>query len=245
MRLILLFWLLLLSPPTRHSVLIPAMHYDYAGARDNKGVAWQDNNRPFLANRLGVQYWYNASSHRYVANGRSLPMIRPHNADDVIATLGVDYDGYLLILNEPEQAGQDNITPRQAVSFVNEVHRQLPYASLVGPNITPDGFEWLAKYLEIGRPFDVLGIHIYQDSPCSLSACIDALCDTMMPCRVWVTEVGSTDPAQFSEYLSELESDSRVERIFVYTAINGCCDKQFDLIVDGEVTKIGRIWQGR
>lgn len=255
MKLCLLLFLLVMSRDQSlyYSVIIPVFFHEYTPPREKYGVAWQHTNQPYLANQLGSFNWYNSSSYEFTDGGRALPIIRPTNPHQpyriVLDTLGSDYDGYILTFNEP--VNQDIINPNDAVDWMNVVRRELPYVTTVGPNILPDHFSWLEDYLAAGGdPFDVWSLHIYDNAPCSPNECVNELCHIadVVDCIVWVTEFNypnnrSDYLTHFTEQLQELESDNRVDKIFAYTAVHGCCGGVVDLLTkDYECTPACQVW---
>ena len=91
----------------------------------------------------------------------------------VVSTLGVDYSGYLLILNEPEQADQCTMSVDEAAQFYVTVRNALPNARLIGPQTiarSPAGSytawtaEWRNRVRDLTGSYpDVAGygIHVY------------------------------------------------------------------------------------
>ena len=247
-----LLLLILLSP--RESI-----HYAYLpiitqpDCRQHRGIAWQSGGVT-TSDRLGACSYYHAHSHNAMADGYAVPIIRPDFAVPdaaVIAALTPAYNGDLLILNEPEIAGQDNITPAAAAEWVLWVRGRLPHARLVGANVLAGeaGYDWLSQYLDVGGlPFDVWGVHIYRESECSPTDCINQLCE-IVTCdggNIQVTEIGydNTLPncASFGDWLAALDNDSRVSRVYGYTAVGGVGGGRLDFLRYDYPTCTGWQW---
>ncbi len=259
---LLVLWLLSPNEPepkpapeaARYTASFPLVRHNWQPCRENRGIGWLDlQHGATTLNRLRACWYYNGWSYRFVKDGRAIPIIRPPTfpapAERIIAKLGADYDGYILVLNEPEGLTQDNMTPAEAAAWVAWVAGQLPHAQMVGPNSLITSTDWIADYLAAGgRPFDVWGVHVYAPSPCAIADCIRQLCAVVpSPCRLWVTEVGYPmhwpRPAErLGGWLAYLESDVRVERIFGYTAVGGCCAGNLAFIRNNNLTVTGQAW---
>lgn len=240
------------AAPPRHALYLSLVWHDWRPCRDNRGIAWFHESVAVL-NRAASCWYYDSNSWEHLANGRSLVMIRPDYVpeEDIIARIGRNHDGYVIVLNEPKQPHQDEIEPYEAVLWVGWIRSELPNARLVGANILAGeaGYRWLEDYVALGGPdFDVQSLHIYPESGCEPMACVDRLC-AIVDCGggVWITEIGfdyaRADCYRFGEWLDALEADERVGRIFGYTAVGGCCGQRLAFYrADGRATCTGEQW---
>ena len=93
--------------------------------------------------------------------------------DYVVASLGAAYSGYLLLMNEPEQADQCTMSVDQAAQFYITVRSALPNARLIGPHtiarsvsgsFTEFTAAWREKVRELTGSYPAVagyGLHIY------------------------------------------------------------------------------------
>jgi hypothetical protein len=102
--------------------------------------------------------------------------------------------GHLLGFNEPEQAGQSNLTPQQAA----DAYRQYltPFvgrAGLASPAVSNDGLGWMQEFMsECGDcGIDYMAVHWYNnwDQFSDLQNWINEICALGNGRQVWLTEV--------------------------------------------------------
>lgn len=237
------------------------------------GIAWYDMDlglneiKPYYQTglaKLNANYYYNDKSFQQLHNGHAFPMMRfgpiqpdnPRFWTNVINVLGSDYNGYMLLMNEPEIDNQDNMLPLSASWIVKRVKTLMPKCKIVGPNIVANqhGLNWLANYLSSHNsiPFDAWGIHIYE--PCGFNAKqILNQVESVIVAKgfsmneVWITEIGypynrENSYSVMSKWMGDLENDNRVKFIFGYTAYGGR-PRILDMIDDnGRLTETGKAY---
>jgi hypothetical protein len=234
------------------------------------GNAWYNWSNDFTQlDRLKAYYYYNTYSFRDVRNGRAIPVIRPTPDDPskpyhyrkICATLGAAYPGYGKVLNEPEQSTQDNINPIKAKLFTQHIAQLLPDMKQVGPNILASaaGWQWLDEYFGAGgRPFDVLGFHLYRQSGMEPGQAVDEFRRilaghgyTRIPV-FWVTEMGYpyTRPEAeevMGRWVKACQAHVLITAVFGYTAFGGV-PQRLDMILPdadgkpGQLSATGKAW---
>jgi hypothetical protein len=135
--------------------------------------AFEDGHEPF---RIGWYYTWSLYPGAWAAEPalEFIPMWPCHGTVDyVVGLLGADYDGYLLIMNEPERPDQCTMSVDEAAQYYLMVRNALPNARLIGPQLihrNPGGdFTWYAaawreRVRELTGSYpDVegYGVHIY------------------------------------------------------------------------------------
>lgn len=113
-------------------------------------------NRPDARALLGLGWWYN-----WGPNG-GVPMI--WNASQIGRE--ITPDRWLMGFNEPDQAGQADMTPLEGATAWRELEEAYPDRSLVSPGVSRLGWleEWRQAYIDTyGEPprVDALGFHCY------------------------------------------------------------------------------------
>lgn len=213
----------------------------YAAHRNNIGVAWyppQYGEQDLTI--MNATYYYNASSY-LLPDDRAIPIIRHHIKNTVYESLQSDYDGYMLVGNEGEQRGQDNLTSLEMAEFIIEVRNRYQSARFVCLNSY--SIDYMLKVIAL-LPQDVCqvyGVHIYENI--DIKKRLDRLCDD---CQIWITEIGWHYHGNGDEYdilyklVSEALLDSRVGRVFAYTTRDGAVDTWNMLDDNGDLLPTGR-----
>jgi hypothetical protein len=103
------------------------------------------------------------------------------------------YSGYLLALNEPDNAGQLNITPSEAAKRVKTLAGHYPAARLIVGGPSYFGKEWLIKFVEELGDYKPAGWHIHGYCEWSLTAqqIIQWFTEARAICKwgeLWITE---------------------------------------------------------
>ncbi|MCB0019496.1 MAG: hypothetical protein KDE09_17015 [Anaerolineales bacterium] len=139
-----------------------------------------------------------------------IPMWPCHGTVDyVVGSLGADYDGYLLFLNEPDRPEQCGMSVEEAVDYYLTVRTNLPHAKLIGPqtisSIGGDFAGWTRAWREQVRTVTGsypelagYGLHIYPlyngeiDTLTVLKDWCQALNDwgEVGQSELWITEFG-------------------------------------------------------
>ncbi|MCO5189361.1 MAG: glycoside hydrolase family protein [Anaerolineae bacterium] len=111
--------------------------------------------------------------------------------------------GYLIVLNEPDLLSQNGgafgtdpaLWPCAAADFTATVRDMYPNATLIGPNVSAWGVEFLHDFAACGgmEHIDIVGVHYYAwdaDWQSMLTRVLDAAYSYGRP--VWLTEYGVT-----------------------------------------------------
>lgn len=216
-----------------------------------RGVAWYAPGTYKEADLLQAWWVYHsAGCHR--ARGRVLPIVRPVSWVECAGALPREYAGWLLVGNEGEFPGQDNLTPAAMAQFVAQVRQRWPRARLVCLN------SYLIGYMEqvmaaMERPCEVWGLHVYQQPEWLPSQRVDAVCDAVErrwegeECRVIITEMGHsvTLPKAYQvmrTWTADALADPRVLVVMVYTAREAVPERLNVLESDGQLRATGRGW---
>jgi len=123
--------------------------------------------------------------------------------------LVVGGSGHLLAFNEPEQAGQANLTPQQAAdAYRTYLTPFVGRASIGSPAVSNDGLAWMDQFLGLCENcgIDFLAVHWYNnwDQFADLQNWINEICALGGGKQVWLTEFegyGTVD--QQSSFLSQ------------------------------------------
>ncbi|MBP6468933.1 MAG: hypothetical protein KBE23_03235 [Chloroflexi bacterium] len=222
-------------------------------------MAWSGK---FLAEAqadFGWQFYYHSSTWRRPGDG-AIPVVRAMPADralfarQLLELRAADYDGLVLLANEPDMADQDDTPPDVLVGLYWYAQRVLPDATFIVPNAIDRAY--LDQFLSLTRirTKDVIGVHIYQGGPDTAGPhtwpavwldeveAILARHDVHNP--YWVSEVGPPEtwrPDDLARYYDELFT-SRAEVVCVYTTncggwLPGCGRDLYD--GDGRLTTSG------
>ena len=201
-------------------------------ANPKKGIgaayawAYADGHEPFSP---GWYYTWSLFPGLWEGQGPEfVPMWPCHGTVDyVVSTLGSDYDGYLLFLNEPDIEEQCYMSVDEAVDYYLMVRNALPQAKLIGPQtITSTNLNWGAwtnawreKVRErTGSYPDVAGygFHVYPfyNSGIPTQQAMQSWCDSLASWgelgskEIWVTEFGvhnfDGSPQQVQAELTEM-----------------------------------------
>lgn len=145
-----------------------------------------------------------------------VPFVRcaePTEISAAVTSLGTDYAGYLLFLNEPDNYNpdqgcaehtDDNLNAQEAALRYVTLHAALPNARLIGPSprwrVAPEAFITLwrnAVYTLTGSYPDVVGygLHFYTTDVQDVHQDINDFCDAMSDWgesgkELWITEFG-------------------------------------------------------
>jgi hypothetical protein len=263
---------------------LPAMYNNWALGSPKKGLAWA------FASTYPGDYlpfhvrWY----HDWGTSGpvdhqhmEFIPFIKcdygtvsPYDSPsagstDLIAlainNLDPDYDGYLLILNEPNFFNSSNPQcdkhPDEAAQIYVHIRDAFPNAKIVGPNLSEDGLYSAIEYVELWRA-EVLnltgdypdvsgyGIHSYRLNHNSTLNSLNDFHQAMQAWgegakELWLMEFGfcglwgETHADEFEMLVDELESVDYdfVTRYAYYTT------RQRDVIDPGDPTPTLTTWE--
>lgn len=131
------------APPSNHKRGVAgftwsrvALAYHWRGSN----IAWGHSWRPDTGTIEGVErvpmVW-----------GRWRPAHPQYEFAHAVQVLPSTYDGWLLVMNEPDDAGQANMTPAQGVALWMDCCAAWPDAKLVGPHLLTalDGHAYFAR----------------------------------------------------------------------------------------------------
>ncbi|KAL7966811.1 hypothetical protein HDV63DRAFT_384024 [Trichoderma sp. SZMC 28014] len=147
--------------------------------------------------------------------------------------------GHLLAFNEPEQAGQANLTPGDAANawmqYMEPFHG---HAQLGAPAVSNDGYSWLSQFLQACSAcnIDFIPIHWYNDwtLESDFENWVNSICSLGGGRQVWITEfqAGGT-PDQEAQFLQSaipfLDNNPCVYRYSYF----GTADNAKDLLSNG------------
>ena len=112
---------------------------------------------------------------------------------------------YLLGFNEPDNAGQANMTPAEAAALWPKLERTGLILGSPAPAVPTDG--WLARFITIARRrhlrVNFIALHYYQDftDPSAVSELKSQLIaiHRQFGKPIWITEIGAMDIRQWGE----------------------------------------------
>lgn len=176
-----------------------------------------------------------------------------------------NYTGYVLWANEPDQAGQANLTIAQLVTMFINISTYCPNCKFVGPMFsTADDGNKVKQFITAcnANPSCNLSkiyawsLHVYPRPAknWSPSARVDDLCNIIgqIYCnrKIWLTEIGYTKLAPnhystFYTWIKDAQSDPQIEQIFLYSTFQPPSSQfQGALLWGGnDLTDIGRAWR--
>jgi hypothetical protein len=181
-----------------------------------------------------------------------LPIYRPAYKEQCAEYLPEDYAGWLLVGNEGEFEGQDNLSPAAMAQFIQQIQQGWPQAQLVCLNSYLIGYmEQVVRLLE--RPCAAWGLHRYHQPDWLPSQRVDAVCEIVAArwgdaiCLVWITEMGyvATRPEAYEvmrTWTADALADPRVGTVMLYTAAEAVPERLNALGVDGKLRENGRGW---
>jgi Glycosyl hydrolase catalytic core len=106
--------------------------------------------------------------------------------------------GHLLAFNEPEQSGQSNLTPQDALSaYLTYMTPFVGRAQLGAPAVSNDGLAWITEFMGLCNAnncgVNFIPVHWYNDYDqfSDLQNWIGEICALGNGLQVWLTEVGA------------------------------------------------------
>ena len=161
---------------------------------------------------------------------------------DYVALKGCGGD-YLIVGNEPDLSGQQNLTPKQAAGFVLGAMEMCPDMDIVAPNyshVAPidEQLAFIREYRQRGGDFDRWrgwGLHWYGDTPQKATAYINAVL-TMLDSEglgslpLYFTEYGTCNDSNAKAIFEAGLFHPRVDALFGYAPFStvGECGVFFD-----------------
>jgi hypothetical protein len=222
---------------------------------DDKGLAISDF-IPTDIDLLGSDWWYvygNNPSPTNLGDDRYVPMLQFGNT---ASNLPADYDGHILVFNEPDLPGQAVYTPQQAYDKFQVLKSHYVNATFVFGNISHLGLSWIEEYMvlcDTDCP-ELWGIHCYPWNEWQFCADFLPTVHDVIGTDMWLTETQATidgDPALLVEIINWTKETSWVPRYAVF----GNRDMSGEYwwpedwgdvaLVDdnGELTYLGRIYR--
>jgi hypothetical protein len=209
---------------------------------------------PFISCDFGAQSPY---------EGRSAKQV--NLIQQAVQDLGTNYDGYLLIFNEPNFFNASNPQcdkhPDEAAQIYVDIRNAFPNAKIVGPNLSEGGGYSAINYVELWRQevFNLTGdypdlagygVHIYRLNHNSALNFLNDFHQAMQTWgdgdkELWLTEFGfcnewgPTHTDEFRSLVEDLESSAYdfVTRYAYYTT------RQKDVIAPGDPTPTPASWE--
>ena len=196
------------NAPTPVPTVLPQPLNPRKGIAATYAWAYNSGYEPF---RTGWYYTWSLFPGEWATSGMDfIPMWPCHGTTEyVVGTLGADYDGYLLFLNEPDRPDQCATSVEDAVDYYLNIRTALPHAKLIGPQtITSPGGDfagWTRAWREAVRQrtgsypeLAGYGLHIYPlfngdtDTQTVLQDWCTALNDwgEVGQRELWITEFG-------------------------------------------------------
>lgn len=218
------------------------------GSIPRKGLAMA---RPHAddAARLAISWRYNWGpvDDCQTAAGGFVPMLWSGSPSSKIPA---SYGGPLLVLNEPDNPNQLNITPQEAARRLAVVRQAYPQARIIAPGVLSYNLAWLENFIKLVQLPDVWAYHAYVEGPYNSSAIIAQL-DRMHQISggvAWITEYGvlSGDLSEFVRLTEWMQAQPWIERYAAYTnrqdlSAAWAIARGVELVGDdGSLTEIGK-----
>jgi Glycosyl hydrolase catalytic core len=227
-----------------------------------RGVAWDlDTLADASLLSKGVRWWWNwsvtpqaAVSGGFASVGMEfVPMV--WNGTDVGNGKAIPSSSALLGFNEPDNAGQANMTAQSAASLWPQVESMAKAASiskLVSPAVA-SSITWMDQFMSLcsGCQIDYIAFHDYTDTAAALEAEVQEFEKYNKP--IWLTEFAcnhnaTNTPCSLSEQeafmnavIPWLESQSQIAR---YAWFSGSNVPNSVLIQNGQLTALGQLYVG-
>jgi hypothetical protein len=176
---------ILLSQPTpdnggwRYYLPLVAAYEPY------KGLALADGAHPEDIDALGAEWWYD-----WTPTG-GVPMLWRGNPSPDIQS---NYEGWILVFNEPNLPNQSNLSPQEAARRLQVVRDYYPRARLICCGLSVWATDWLGEFLIQGVWPDAWHVHAYTESWITPQVAQGYLYTQHMMTggEYWVTEFGSS-----------------------------------------------------
>lgn len=205
---------------------------------------------------LEADWWYvygNNPSPTNLADPRYVPMLQ---VGDIASNLPADYDGHILVFNEPDLAGWAAHTPQQAYDKFQVLKSHYTNATFVFGNISHLGFAWIEEYMvlcDTDCP-ELWGIHCYPYEV--WQPCVDFLTPVhnLIGTDMWLTETQATpdgDPGLLLNIINWTKETSWVPRYAIFGNRDMSGEPWWPpswgevalVDDDGYITRLGRIYR--
>lgn len=233
-----------------HNVYLPIIKRERAGALRGLAMAPPASDAALLD--ISWRYnWWHITDKFPGAQGEFVPMLWYGLPDK---RLPADYAGPLLVMNEPDNIKQLNISPQEAAERMITLRAAYPQAQIVAPACLSYNIDWLGRFYDCGQHPDVWAFHAYVEGPYNADAIIGQLerMHQRSGGNAWITEFGVMDGNldQFKALVSWMLAQPWIERIAPY--INRqprivdwwIVDHRIELVnLDGTLTPMGEYYR--
>lgn len=203
---------------------------------------------------LKAQWRYHWSAHDPFpkAQGEFVPMFWTGEPSKKVS---YDHDGYILVMNEPDNIKQSNLTPKTASERLKVIKELYPYAKTVAPNTLVYNQDWLKAFVDFGVVPNYYAYHCYVEGPFSVDDIINKTeeCHDITGGQCWITEYGSMfgNTEDFNKLTEWMIEQSWIKRIAPFTnrMPNTPYWKEFKLLTmvsdDGILTPMGQVYKNK
>lgn len=192
-----------------------------------KGLSFTQATYPDDIEAVNADWFYTYGvATGYLSDLRYTPMVTEPNEN-----LPNDYDGYVLVFNEPDNAGigGDPHSPEDAAAIYLTLLEEYPNAKFVVGGTTEGNTEWAIEFLaeiESSQYPERWHVHKYVPNSDYVEDSINAIINfhDAVNAPIWVTEIGSqsADVDALRSFMIWLEVTDYVERYAVFpTRIKG------------------------
>ena len=205
--------------------------YDPPNINQNKGIALVE---PYLQDldSVGATWFYNwGISPDLLNDSRYVPMSYAGLVSD---NLPVDYNGFVLFLNEPNNVAPygSNITPELAAERYAIFIQARPQTKLVVGNTSAWATTWMRDFIVAVKLYNVplpeyVGVHCYVEEWITADTCNFYIEQNRMMWEsnagyvpeMWITEFADTtgDTESFTALMNIIESKSYITRYAYFT----------------------------
>lgn len=231
--------------------------------RYRRGIAWcagSDEMAGADADKLKAYYFF--SSLIFTNNKRRIPIVTVRNLDKALDKIPPDYQGLMIVGNEPDRPDQDNQNGSEFINTLIQAKIRWPLSIQIGPNCIDQTWLFNSGFLSLwengyskryGPPFHLWGLHHYTDDPSfTPSMNIDNLKNVLSNSpydlgSVVVTEYGVKNTCQspcdvMYQWTKSLDVDKRV---ILYLGFTNKRTPPFDMLDDqNNLTETGKGFTG-
>jgi hypothetical protein len=209
------------------------------------GLALADTAHPEDVQALGAEWFYNwgATADNVPITAEFVPMLWRGNPSPYIQS---DYDGWLLVFNEPNLTTQSNLSPTEAVIRFNALRAYYPRARLICCGVSIWAGAWQREFYALGGRPDAWHVHTYIEQWVTVGYIQSELTalHALTGGDYWVTEYGSMDGNlhDFKEITEWFEGQPWIARIAAYTKGDSAASWAIGVELvndDGSLTPIG------
>ncbi len=191
-----------------------------AGAAPYYGLVIADPTQPQDVAALGASWvydWRDVPITDY-NNAEYVPMLWSGKPSDRVPG---NYEGDLLIFNEPNVETQCNLSPSQALVRLNALRVAYPKARLICCGASVWAWEWMREFWELGGRPDAWHVHAYTEAWVTPAVVAKELTrmHNLTGGEYWITEYGSPTGCldDFGKVTRWLKAQPWITRIAPYT----------------------------